>query len=356
MKEREPTKMRGTNLCKMFYIGILLVALSIHFCEGNTISGKIPPCNKSLDMTVRANSSVDRILLSVHLSDMSDNGLYKSARFAWVSEEWVELCSGHGNCANQKYLTEMSISGKSSFSSNRTHDFTHRVHYYHLKFIIVRPNRRDSGFYFLQASLDNNSTCTILRAAVTVRDTFPRCTTLLMSENKHLNLSCAWMYFDEYDETMLLKVGNHTLHLHENKKIKESKAVSSNTETIISSLINLRDTFEDNRIPDACQISTSRLEFENRCEFSVFMSPKKQEINGNNGGVIFTCCTSNETLPSVWWYTKNSDLIQMNTSGQWFGVDFESDGSRESGPSSVILICGEENNNNSLLRFWYWGN
>ena len=354
--EREPTRMCGTNLCNFFYIGVLLVVLSLYICEGNiyTISGRIPQCNKSLDMTVRANSSEDRILLSVHLLD---NGHYRSARFVWVSEEWVELCRlPSGICANQKYRTEMSLRGYLGYRSNGTHQFSYRTwfDYYDLKFIIVQPNRGDSGVYFLQGSLDNSSTCTILRAAVTVRDTFPRCTTLLMSmmsENKHLNLTCAWMYFDEY-EKMLLTVGNHTLHLHENRQLKGSTAVSSNTETIISSLIDLHDTFEDNRIPDACQISTSRLEFENRCEFSVFMSPKKQEINKDNGGVIFTCCTSsNDTLPSVWWYTKNSDLIQMNTSGQWFGVDVESNGSRENGTSSVVLICGEENSNNSLLVF-----
>ena len=133
-----------------FYIGILLVVLSIHFCEGNTISGRIPPCNKSLDMTVRANSSVDRILLSVHLSD---SGLYMGATFSWFSEG-AELCrvliQRRGVCAKQKYHTEMYSNGSSSISSNGTHAFVHRVISYYFKFIIIQPNRGDSGLYFLQ--------------------------------------------------------------------------------------------------------------------------------------------------------------------------------------------------------------
>ena len=144
--------MCGTNLFKMFYIGILLVALSLYFCEGNiyTISGRIPPCNKSLDMTVRANSSEDRILLQCSISHatMVFTGVQGLRGSVKKGLKFARLCTWKYVNQKLKYRTIGYAMGLQwTYSPEFIILWRDRIHY-NFKFTLVRPNRRDSGFIF----------------------------------------------------------------------------------------------------------------------------------------------------------------------------------------------------------------
>ena len=210
----------------------------------------------------------------------------------------------------------------------------------HFTLTISKSSKNNNGIYVVQMGYQNR-TCTIARINVRVRET-TICTTLLVNEG-YLKLSCAWMF----QEDKMQLVANQTLPI--NEFITGMEMSCNVTTRVSSSLVAIGNAFDNyNRIPHTCRVSSSQLEVHDQCEFSVFMSPKTNEIL-DEGNVSFTCCINDTAVPSVWWYTETTELLPMNTSGQWsIRVASGISGSVEI-KTSVILVCGEEKNDNLFV-------
>ena len=129
---------------------------------------------------------------------------------------------------------------------------------------IPKSEYNHSGIYFVQSSY--NTFCTVLRVAVIVRDTRPLCSTILDKDPEHIDISCKWV-MRELDDKMELIAGNQTLQRIENDELVPGTVTSSNTAMVVSSVIALRDAFDESRTPDVCVVSNNELNFKTFADF-----------------------------------------------------------------------------------------
>ena len=101
--------------------------------------------------------------------------------------------------------------------------------------------------------------------------------------------------------------------------------------------VTLHDAFDENHIPDTCVAFDSQIESEKLCKFSVFMLPKVNAIN-ESGEVTFTCCTDNDHVPSLWWYTSSTK--KMKVVGKSFSIRLDGGYDKK---TEIFFICGEGN-------------
>ena len=300
-----------------------------------------PPCNQPLYETVLVKLG-DNATFS---ASFTDSYILWDEVFAWTNGGEKEMWNSSFHVRNCDEKPKHNF--RMGFDIRR--DFCHyrRREYLIFEMTVFDVNYDDSMVYFLQTNFPS-CTVTMLQVNVIVRNSLPLCSAFLAQGNSHqLTLSCFWMP-QKFDDKMKLMSGNRTLQLYENSKLAAGSTISWNVATYISLLINLGDIFDNYRVPDTCQVYDSEIEIENRCEFPLFMSPKTNEINDDGGEVFFTCCTNSDTFPSVWWQTRQTNLVPINTSGQWITIDMDSEahGKRK---TTVILVCGQIQNNDVIL-------
>ena len=158
----------------------------------------------------------------------------------------------------------------------------------------------------------------------------------------------------EPEDKMEIIVGNQTLQRVGNVALVPDTDKPSNIATVVSSVIAIRDAFDEIRTPDVCVVSNNELNFKNLCRFSVFMSPKIIELDEQRGEMFFTCCADNETFPSLWWYTENTTITSIDTEAKehQFVIHVETylQGNHgHGGGDTVILICGREHIDGLML-------
>ena len=149
---------------------------------------------------------------------------------------------------------------------------------------------------------------------------------------------------------MQFLAGNQTLQSHRYEG-PESYSGEWNTATIISATIAIQDIFDHDRIPDACFVSNPEIGFHDQCTFSVYLSPKVNEISEYRSEISFTCCTETDNVPSLWYmYREYHEFRPVNIGEQSFMLVINDSNhlSRES-KISVALICGKELNQKTVL-------
>ena len=268
-----------------------LITILCLFCVGNCAQ-EAPPCNEPLTKATAVVNGGENAVFNVtiygdifHRKHMKE---YDDAKFSLVDKEGAEICvERRGVCTgtiNSRIFMVMHrilhISNRSrepsDFESDEEsyYNHDHRGEYYqnitNFTFTIAQSRNADSGIYLIQRRSYMPVICKILQIDVIVRETLPICSTLIVNEDDQLRLSCTWV--PRKSEDMRILVGNRTLQLHENLELLNR--MSSSAVTVTNSNY-LAEIFDSNRIPDRCQVSDTKLGFEARCEFSVFMSPKR---------------------------------------------------------------------------------
>ena len=302
-----------------------------------------PPCNQPLNKTVRVNRG-ENATFRVSFTEGSNVGSHWGAVFAWLNAEGKELCRsssiGYKECVSDRYESFRMVIGRKQSGSSLYSFITFSFEIY-----ISKSEYNHSGIYFVQSNY--TSFCTVLRVAVIVRDTRPLCSAILDKVPEHIELSCKWAMREPEDMVELI-AGNQTLQRIGNDELVPGTVTSSNTAMVVSSVIALRDAFDENRTPDVCVVSNIQLNFINLCRLSVFMSPKINKIYEQGGHFFFTCCADNETYPKLWWYTENTTIAATDTQDHRFKIHVRtsSHGSPRQGggdtKTSVIIICGRE--------------
>ena len=181
----------------------------------------------------------------------------------------------------------------------------------------------------------------------------PLCSTLVLDESRNFELSCRWSSREAGDK-IALKARNQTLLSYPNDELAsraQKLRLSWSSATVFGITMAIPDAFDGDRIPDACTVSNSRLEFENQCKFSVFMMPKTNEITQPEQEVSFTCCTESENVPSIWWYNVTTFATAIIAKEQFFTVDISSQSSDVGLKSDFFFICGEHDRHDMHISF-----
>ena len=326
----------------------LLSTLYIRFCVGIS-SYWFPPCNQPLSETIRVNIGENATLSVTLVERYSDgHGRHVNEYFTWINGRGAAICrSVNGRCKSdsnrsfQMKVTQQILQGYLYSYLDYTFEMT-----------IVQSDFSDNGVYTLQSSHENP--CIILRLDVIVRDTLPSCTTHLKISREDMRLSCKWILM-ENDDMMQLLSKNDTVQSLEGNEIIAGTAIgdmSWNTAAaVISTSFAIRDSFDKKGTPDTCLVSNAQLEFENRCEFLIFMSPKMNEINRYGEDTAFTCCTESDKVPSLWWYNKNT-ATTTQAPGQNFTVNLDTSTQNRADSTTFVIffICGEGNDELTLFR------
>ena len=166
-------------------------------------------------------------------------------------------------------------------------------------------------------------------------------------ETRIVKLSCRWGLW-ELEDKMELVAGNKTLQLHENDALisgQEMLAMGWNAATVISTTIAILEAFDSDRMPGSCIVSNAQLEFEKRCNFSIFTSPKMNKIIEFEQEALFTCCADSENVPSIRW--QDMSTIAINGTGQFLTVNK----SRVDMKASIFFICEEFNGDDTQTSF-----
>ena len=214
---------------------------------------------------------------------------------------------------------------------------------YRFQITIHKTDYDDSGIYFMQSNIPF---CTIFRITIIVQGTLPLCSAFLLDGSKTLELSCRWDLQEPGDNVQLM-AGNKTLqHFTKYELISGTENVgrSLNFATIISTVVAIRNAFDNNRVPDSCVVSDFHLDFKEQCKYSVYMSPGTNEITDFEQKLFYTCCTKKGLIPNVWW--DNIASTAINTTGQDFTVDIDAliQNTSDGKISVIFSVYGEENN------------
>ena len=309
----------------------------VGFCLGSNSPQPFPPCDQPRNEIVRVNRGQSVNLNIIDFQEFNSAHTYWYAEFVVEHERKIDnICQDPSlfwhPCERNPHFNFIVITSTNQLQRRYSRNFRFKI-------IISQADYGDSGIYFIQSRAPS---CTILHVTVIVRDTLPLCTTLV--ENEHLKLSCRWGLW-ELEDKMELVAGNKTLQLHENDALisgQEMLAKGWNAATVISTTIAVLEAFDSDRMPDSCIVSNAQLEFEKRCNFSIFTSPKMNEITEFEQEAIFTCCTDSENVPSIRW--QNISTVAMNATGQFFTVNVEmcssGQGSDNGKKSTLFFICG----------------
>ena len=295
-----------------------------------------PPCNQPLEKTVRVDRG-ENVLQRYTLFENIPCMNYWNAPFMWLNVAGDEICSSlrftrsHYYFSNEKFLIKM-----------KKEYYDREVYGCQMIFEmnIIRVTHDDHGIYTMKC---NDPSCTILRLNVIVRIPEPFCTTNLEIELGILRLSCE-LNPRQPSDTMDLMARNNPLQTSDIRK------TTTRSKTLISTSIAIQNAFDENRVPNECVVSYSDVEFDNQCNFPVFMSPSMNEVTENGGHVSFICCTNNEDIPSLWFYDKNLKLTP-HTAGQVLMLDLDSYRDRLGDNASVVLICGEGDRDGRMNSF-----
>ena len=148
---------------------------------------------------------------------------------------------------------------------------------------------------------------------------------------------------------MHLLEGNKTLQILENHQLTAGKHMFWNIATVISATISIRNAFDSTPIPDTCLVfNHDRLEVENKCKFSVSMTPNEEEIRGYGNKVSFICCTEVGISPAMWSYSRCSKLTPLMV-GKNLTVDDEVCGHGCEEDVSIMFVCGKEEDGDTKL-------
>ena len=222
--------------------------------------------------------------------------------------------------------------------------------FFRVRMTIIRTNYNDNGMYHFMYRMGELS-CTNARVTVIV-DTLPECTTTLFSEMEFVKLSCDWAPRIKGDK-MQFTAKNQTPQLSEFEQLSgDSNMVNTWTTTTvrISKMIDTQDIFDD-LIPDGCLVSNHNTDFDNQCNFPLFMSPRVNEVSEDVREVFFTCCIQTENSPGLWLYDRDNKLKSINITRQLFMVNTSVLNKNQINVSeSIVLICGEEKDH-TLVEF-----
>ena len=162
------------------YLIFTLYLLCVGFYEGNAAPQLFPSCNQPVIKTVRVNRG-ENATLRVTFTEGPNVGSHWGAVFAWLNAEGKELCRsssssiGHKECAGDKYESFRVVIGRKESGS-----FPINVINFSFEINIPKSEYNHSGIYFVQSSY--KTFCTVLRVVVIVRDTHPRCSTIVDNE------------------------------------------------------------------------------------------------------------------------------------------------------------------------------
>ena len=314
---------------------------------GNTSRKSFPPCNQTLNETVFVNKS-HNAFLSIELNIEKEHSHIR-AEYTWMHGKGDVICTspGGGECHGVKDSRfHMQVGG--NIFPRGVPEYNNYIFF---ELTIDNAIYDDNGFYFVVSNYQDF--CTILRMNVIVRDTPPSCTALLESVNTKLRLSCGWIPREDDDQMDLTISRNGTHKLYEKYKVVTgAKTIkkSWNSEKVISATVALHDIFDDDLIPDACNVSEKRQHFEKHCEFSIFMSPQVSHITEYEHDVSFICCADGQVPPIIWRYNNCSSMLMPVIMGQTFKVD---EAVCSQGPydnnASVVFICGKEEDGETVV-------
>ena len=304
----------------------------VGFCLGSNSPQPFPPCNQPLNEIIRVNMA-DNVDFSSSFYEDYYHSTYWSAQFAFIHKKGVKIiCRSEttASCSSEidPHFRITVIKGIKRFAQWKK---TYRFH-----ITISKTDYSDNGVYYVQSYYPF---CTILRISIIVRNPLPSCTALVVNAKESLKLSCRWMLHESGD-MMKLIARNKTLQLYEFISGMDTLGFCWIAPTVISTTIAIQDAFDKDLIPDSCIVSNAQLEFERRCNFSVFTSPKTNEITKFGEKVLFTCCTDSENVPSIRWQSMSTNPI--NATGQFLTVNIDTfrQGSGVGMKTAVFFSCG----------------
>ena len=314
----------------------------IIICGGNITPVSFPLCNQPLYRTAPAVNWGEQASFSIRFG--VTNLIYHwKAKFTWDAEG-SELCSlsREGSCGSVDSISFTPVTGSRDQTPREKY-----VGYIDFELTIFKSSYSDQGIYTLHSSVKNR--CTVLKVTINVMVAIPLCNATLL-DDMFIKLFCKWVP-RTYGDQMQLFAGNKTLQSYGYERPTSNSGTISawNTATVISATIAAQDIFANDRLPDACIVSNPEISFQDQCSFSVYMSPKLNKLSDYRSDISFTCCTETDDVPSLWWYSEDTEHRRVNIVGQSFMLDINDYNINSESKISVLLICGKEIENRRLL-------
>ena len=221
------------------------------------------PCSEPPTKTVEVQRG-ENVFLSLTFIEPSRQ--LQNIEFVWEDNERKHnFCLCTWGCCCNEYEKKLQMNVIIFNISGHT--------YYNIEIGIMNIEETDQGIYILR-KVEMHQNCTILNVDITLLESRPVCSTFLSKKNvDFVELSCQWLPRD-CREVVKLIAGNETLQRYTNNGMITSNNVNHSIWNTITTMLHLRDLSRDEKVPDTC--STTKSEHENKCHFSVFMSPKSK--------------------------------------------------------------------------------